>query len=121
MPLLRGATSKIILAHLSSRSLVDFYHRYASGLREAGLGEDLKEFRRHMTQLRRQGYSFALSEVDRHRAGIAAPVHGEQGRILGSLSYVIPVEITDDKIVARLSALIVSGARQIEAELLSRA
>lgn len=120
MPLLRGATSKIILAHLSPRALVDFYNEHAVGLREARLGNDLKEFRKQMSQLRRTGYSVARGEVDDNRAGIAAAVLDAQMRVVGSLSYVVPISVADDQMIARLSTLVVAGSRQIEVALSSQ-
>lgn len=119
MPLLRGATSKIILAHLSQRGLTEFYNSHADGLRAAGLGDDLKEFRKKMSQLRRTGYSVARGEVDNNRAGIATAVLDGQMRVLGSLSYVVPITVADEKMVAKLSTLAIAGARQIEAALSS--
>jgi len=113
LPLFRGATSKIILAHLPPRTLKSLFARNAAAIAEAGLGDTWGEFRQRLAALRRDGVAVAYGELEVDRAGIAAPIF--EGRsILGSLSFVLPAERTDDTLVRRLAPLTIAGTREIE-------
>jgi DNA-binding IclR family transcriptional regulator len=99
MPLYRGATSKIILAHLPARTLKALFARDADEIAGAGLGTDLEGFRRALAVMRRAGLSISRGEIDPGRVGIAAPIFDQEHTVLGSLS---------------LASLTVTGAREIE-------
>jgi DNA-binding IclR family transcriptional regulator len=45
--------------------------------------------------------------------GIAAPIFEGQS-ILGSLSFVLPADRTDETLIGRLAPLTIAGAREIE-------
>src|SRR5499427_6993337 len=55
MPLFRGATSKIILAHLPARTLKTLFAREAADIAAAGLGTTWDDFRHSLAGLRRAG------------------------------------------------------------------
>lgn len=114
MPLYRGATSKIILAHIPSRKLKALFNQNAKEIARAGLGNSWDEFRTTMASLRRAGVAISKSEVDNERLGIAAPIVDVTGSILGSLSLVLSVERSDEGVIGRLAPLASAGARQIE-------
>lgn len=114
MPLYRGATSKIILAHLRSRTLKALFARDAAQIAEAGLGTNWEEFRRGLATIRRAGVSLSHSEIDPGRVGVAAPVFDKERVVLGSLSVVVPTAHADPATVGRLAALTAKGAREIE-------
>lgn len=113
IPLFRGAASKIILAHLPSRTLKSLFMQNAMAIADAGLGNSWDEFRQELAALRRDGAAVARGELDSGRVGIAAPIV-EDHSILGSLSFVLPAERTDDTLVGRLAPLTIAGAREIE-------
>jgi DNA-binding IclR family transcriptional regulator len=119
MPLFRGATSKIILAHLPSRTLKSLFERQAAEIAEAGLGETFPAFRRRLTEVRRDGVMVSRSEIDRGRVGVAAPIFGAERAILGSLSFVLPEPRVDERLIARLTPLTIAGAREIEQAMIS--
>src|SRR5271165_2581962 len=52
MPLFRGATSKIILAHLPARTLKSLFDRHSAEIAAAGLGATFVAFRRDLAGLR---------------------------------------------------------------------
>lgn len=114
MPLFRGATSKIILAHLPIRTLRSIFAQHGPEIAAAGLGVDWAEFRRALTALRRAGISVTRGDVDVGRVGIAAPVFDKDNSILGSLSFVLSADEANDRLVGRLSTLTVAAAREIE-------
>ena len=87
---------------------------HAAEIAEAGLGADWEDFRRALSRLRRAGACVTRGELDAGRIGIAAPVFDRERAILGSLSLVLPAARADEGVIARLQALTVAGAREIE-------
>jgi DNA-binding IclR family transcriptional regulator len=114
MPLFRGATSTIILAHLSGRTLKSLFVHNTAEIAAAGLGESWDEFRRALGALRRAGICISRGEIDPGRVGIAAPIFDGGRAILGSLTFVLPAVRADEALVGRLASLTVAGAREIE-------
>lgn len=112
MPLFKGATSKIILAHLPSRDLRRWYKDHGPEIGAAKLGDTWEAFRTNMARMRKAGHAVTHAEIDRDCIGIAAPILDDHRRPLGSLSYVIPA--AEERAVARLASLAASGAREIE-------
>jgi DNA-binding IclR family transcriptional regulator len=113
-PLLRGATSKAILAFMPRRVLKRLYGTRAREIQGAGLGSDWKEFLAKLRQLRGAGHVLANSEVDRGRFGIAAPVLSGERNAIGSLSFVLESNNADERTVNRLAPMVMSAAREIE-------
>lgn len=114
MPLYRGATSKIILAHLPPRTLKALFAHDAAEIAAAGLGAGWEEFRRGLAAIRRAGVSISHGEIDAGRVGVAAPIFDKDRAVLGSLSLALPAQHVDDTQVERLAPLTVAGAREIE-------
>jgi DNA-binding IclR family transcriptional regulator len=113
-PLLRGATSKAILASMPRRVLKRLFDTRAAEIQAAGLGSDWKEFLTKLRQLRMAGHVLANSEVDRGRFGIAAPVLSGERNAIGSLSFVLESNNADERTVNRLAPMVMSAAREIE-------
>jgi len=114
MPLYRGATSKIILAHLPPRTLKSLHAHDAGEIAGAGLGITWDEFRATLAALRREGFAVSRGEIDPGRVGIAAPIFDRDRAVLGSLSFVLPAARADETLVGRLAPLTSAGAREIE-------
>jgi DNA-binding IclR family transcriptional regulator len=114
MPLFRGATARIILAYLPTRTLKGLFARGAEEIAAAGLGRDWAEFRAHLAKMRRDGFCVSRSELDPGRVGVAAPIFDEDHAVLGSLSFVLPDERADETLIGRITPLTVAGAREIE-------
>ncbi len=112
MPLFRGATSKIILAGLPTRELRRLYASHAVEIAAASLGVDWTQFHASLAALRRAGYAITRAELDDGSVGVAAPLHDEQRRVLGSLSFVVPQHA--EALVSRLVPLLRGGAQEIE-------
>jgi DNA-binding IclR family transcriptional regulator len=114
MPLYRGATSKIILAHLPGRTLKTLLAHDADEIANASLGAGWDEFRRGLTAIRRAGVSVSRGEIDPGRVGVAAPIFDKDRVVLGSLSLALPAAQADELLIGRLASLTVAGARAIE-------
>jgi len=88
MPLYRGATSKIILAHLDADTLRELTKDDAAELRKAGLPTGFEALSNALGTLRADKVAHTAGEVDRGAMGWAVAIH--QGRhLLGSLSVVL--------------------------------
>lgn len=111
MPLFRGATSKIILAHLAPRELRRVYDANRAEVEAAALGGTWEAFRGAMAGMRRAGHAVTRAEVDPGSMGIAVPILDDSRRVLGSLSYVIP--LAEEHAAARLAALATAGGAEI--------
>src|SRR5256885_13640562 len=114
MPLYRGATAKIILAHLPTRTLKSLFAHDAEEITAAGLGGSFDEFRRALAMLRRAGICITHGEVDPGRTGIGAPIFDRDGAVLGSLSLALPSAHVDHALIARIAPLTALGARAVE-------
>jgi len=116
MPLLYGATSKILLAYYPLRRLKSLFALHADEVGRAGLGTTFEAFRATLSEWRKAGSLVTRGEVDAGLMGIAAPIINADRLALGSVSFVV-ADSTDDRTVTRLAALAVTGAREIEATL----
>jgi DNA-binding IclR family transcriptional regulator len=121
MPLFRGATSKIILAHLPTRTLKTLFRCEAADIAAAGLGRTWDEFRHALAGLRRAGVIVSRGEIDPGRVGVAAPIFDKDRAVLGSLSFVLPTVLADETLIGRLAPLTIAGAREIERAMSSAA
>ena len=114
MPLFRGATSKIILAHLPARTLKSLFEQNAAEIAQDGLGESLEEFRSSLAVIRRTGVAVTHGEIDPGRVGVGAPLFDRDRNILGSFSFALSSARADDALIARLTPPLIAGAREIE-------
>jgi len=114
MPLFRGATSKIILAHLAPRALKSLFQANRTAIAEAGLGPDWDAFRAQLAAIRRAGFVVTRGEIDPGRVGLGVPVFDCEHAILGSLSFALSAARSDAAQIERLVPLIAAAAREIE-------
>ena len=88
MPLFRGATSRIILAHVLPGVLAELVRDEGPALRAAGLPTRLDALTERMAVWRSEEVCIAVGEVDLDAMGIAVPIHHHR-TLLGSLSVVV--------------------------------
>lgn len=109
MPIVRGATSKAILASMTTRKrtklLGDVFENEAA-IPDALLTE--------LSQIRRSSLSVTRGEVDGGMMGISVPVKNDDLGINASLSFVVRQSDTPDSRVPRLASLLTSHAALIE-------
>lgn len=113
MSLFRGAMAKIILAHLSPYQLRNMALHHADEIRAAGLGGNWAEFRTHMAQLARQGYAITRAEMVAGTGGISAPIFDPEGKVLGSITFVVAESRWEDTDFDRLRRSIIETAQRI--------
>jgi DNA-binding IclR family transcriptional regulator len=114
MPLLRGAASKIILAHLPSRTVRGIFEADETAVRNARLGSSWDEMKRSLREIRSAGICVTVSELDRDLRGVSVPILSPEREILGSLSIVAPLSYDKQFGLADSEQALRSGRAQIE-------
>jgi len=109
MPLLRGATSKVILAQLSRTRL---------GMVLKSEGEALVAASTDLTDIRKRGYAITRGEVDKGLVGIAAPVFCRAAAINASMSIIARAEDLDETVERRLLMTLLPAAAILSTKLL---
>lgn len=117
MPMFRGASSKVIFANLPSRQARWFFEKYAGEIAAAGLGSEWEAIKVTLRQIRKAGVDVTRGEVDSGRVGIAAPVFGPDGIVIGSITMVIPQTEATPQFIANVSALVQAAGHEIDAGL----
>ena len=88
-PLLRGAASRIILAHLRPAAVARLQAADPAGFAAAGLGDDLATVRAELRGIRQRGWDSTSGQVTPGVTGVSAAVFDNGGTVLGSLSVSI--------------------------------
>ncbi len=109
-PLLRGAASTSILAHLPAAVLRKQYENAPQDFAEAGLGADLDAVRAHLRAIRQRGVSVTKGDVAPGVTGVGAPIFDSKGGVVGSLSVTIGEPDLAPERLAFVSERISSGA-----------
>jgi DNA-binding IclR family transcriptional regulator len=114
MPMFRGASSKAIYANLSWRSARWYFENYAAEIVAAGLGSDWETVKGNLRRMRREGVVVSHGEVDGGVVGIAAPVFGPSGNVIGSVTMAIRESEASPQSIANISALVQAASREID-------
>jgi DNA-binding IclR family transcriptional regulator len=115
MPLFRGATSKVILAHLPSGRMHRLYTSNMAEVSRARMGNTWDKFRAGMRRIRKAGFCMTHDEVNKGFTGIAAPIFGRGGEIEASLSLVFSSSTIHKQDFDALTELVKRSARMITA------
>jgi len=113
-PLLRGATSKAILAQLPTRRLNRLLADHTPQRKFDPTPEQLRE---QLAAVRKRGFCVTRGEVDTGLMGIAAPVSLPERGLIASLSLIVESAAVDDAAERRLVLLVVSTASLLTEEL----
>jgi IclR family transcriptional regulator, KDG regulon repressor len=114
-PLVWGATARVVLAQLDEQEIAA-----AIGRRELspalGLELDKTELQRSLAQIRRDGYGISHAHRSLNTVGIAAPFFDGEGRVAGSMGFLIPefrwATSPQDQVVRALLAAAAAMSRQ---------
>jgi len=115
-PLLKGAASRVILAHMPTPQTSKLYHTDPEGFAEAGLGDSLKAVRSNLRSIRQQGWEASESQVVSGVTGIAAAIFDGKDHVVGSLSLTVgrtgmsPSEVAEVATRVAFCAQVVSSA-----------
>lgn len=98
LPLLRGAASRVILAHLPPGKITRLYEAHGKDFSAAGLGETLEAVRQRLKAIRADGFDVTREQVTAGVVGIAAPVFDGGGNVLGSLGLTLAKKLDAEQI-----------------------
>ncbi len=115
MPLFYGATAKIILANLPERRLVKLFLNHRLEIAKAGLGDEWEDFKKHLAEMRRQGFCISKGEVDLGATGIGTAIFAEDKSVIGSLTHV--VNDGDKEVDASIMERLIEGCDRISLEI----
>ncbi len=113
MPLFRGSTSRVILAAMPARQLRRLYDANEAHPDVQRFGAGWKAFHRALAEVRQQGYAISSGELDATKVGIAAPIFGEGGRALASLTLISSTQRFRMFRADYIAERVVEGARRI--------
>jgi DNA-binding IclR family transcriptional regulator len=113
MPMFRGATSKVILAHQSRRALERMYLAHEEEVRAISHWKSLKDLCLELDAIREAGVAVSDSEITPGTIGIAAPIFLEQ-RVVAGLSLIVRAEHCR---LEPFRAAVIDAASQISSQL----
>lgn len=117
IPLFAGATSKVVLAHLTGRGLKRIYLEHETEIKAASSGLDWKLFSAQLAQIRADGYALTIAELRAGSVGIASPILLDD-QVVGSVGLVFDNSADgSDARYDRLAEQILTCAKSISADL----
>lgn len=116
-PLLRGAASLIILAHLSGYQIGKLYRRMPGEFAAAGFGGDLAAVRERLRAIRQGGWLHTVGEVTPGVTGVAAPILGRGGEAIGSFSVTLPENPVEPDRLAAIGGKVAQYAKAVSKSL----
>ncbi len=84
-PILRGASSRIIIANFPRGRLKRIYEQNESEALALGYGSNWEEFKSYLAKIKRAGYAVSRGELDAGYAGVAVPIFGPKRVIIGCI------------------------------------
>ncbi len=120
-PLFRGASPKVILAHLSRPQLVKLYEFAPAEAADSGLGTSWAEFRTRLSEVRREGFYWSRGELEPSVSGAAVPVFNADGEIAAGLALVGLTESLEAVGSKRLRALLLKACDEIQTRIAQQA
>ena len=115
MPLHRGAASKVIMAHLPARIVRPLIDQNQKDVTAAGLGSTWPITKKRLRLIRNAGFVVTRGDLDRGLLGIASPIFGTDGGIIGSFCMVMKDDKSAEQQLEALTEKIVSASRVITA------
>lgn len=95
-PLIRGASAKVILAHLPEQRILSTLYHF--GITEP---EETQKWQQELAEIKQQGYAISTSEYDLGVSGVSAPVFSGN-KIVGAVSVMAP----EDRVLKRKNQII---------------
>ncbi|MFF2092775.1 IclR family transcriptional regulator [Paenibacillus sp. NPDC058174] len=112
LPLNSGASGKILLAYESDKIIGEMTKVF-----EEDKSADKTALLKELQQIRDNGYSMTLGEVDTDVFAVAAPIFDPQQRIVASLSAAGPVHRLNEQEMPKLIQDVKAAAAQISCKL----
>lgn len=119
LPLFKGCTGKIILAHLPWRQLKSLYGKKQKEILDLGMGEDWNTFLQHVRRFAKNDSLCTAGEILAGNMGIAAPLFGNGRNVLGSITLIMKEEATATNDIAWMTENVEQVANRISERLSS--
>lgn len=110
LPLYKGPTGKVILAHLDDPDRLDVMRRAALD------GEDLERIERQLAGIRRDGYMASIGDRTPGVGGLSVPIFGAEG-VLASLTISGPGERWTEQAMKAVAPTVVERAGELSRSL----
>lgn len=115
-PLSWGAPARVMLAHLSEAEIEEVIARAEPSPLD-GRPLDVKDLRKSLNRIRREGYLCTYAQRSRDSWGIAAAFFGANGEVAGSINITVPAFRFESHSQERLADLVRSGAAMMTSQL----
>lgn len=112
VPLLRGASGKILAAYCDEQYIVALYDK-----ENENLTATLQQIYQQMLEIREKGYAVSFEELDRDTAGVSFPIRDAAGKVIAGLSVIGPLFRLTAEHIPGLVDLTGKCAAQISQEL----
>lgn len=112
-PLLRGASPRVLVAHLPRAALLRLYETHAVEIAALDLGRNWAEFRTRMAVLRAEGMALSLGELDPGVGAASVPIFNGEDEVVGALAVVGTVPQLQQLGSARLRSALERSAAQV--------
>lgn len=112
VPLLQGASGKILAAHCDEARLSMIYEQ-----EKKNLSVTLEEISQQMRDIREKGYAVSFAELDSDTTGISFPIRKVGGEVVAGLSIIGPMFRIDSNTIPTLINFTKKCAEQISSEM----
>lgn len=116
-PLFRGAAPKVMLAFLPRPSLVRLYEERAEAIAHNGLGDSWTDFRKYLSNIRRDKFYFSVNEVENGVAAAAVPIFDGENDVVAALSMAGPKSVVERFGIDVIKHSLSDAAERIQVEL----
>lgn len=117
LPLLRGAASKVIIAHQSALQLKRLYQHHGDTQEAKELGANADAFLKFFRAVRQQGHYISRAEVEPQITGVAAPIVNANGDVTSCLSLTFNHQLNPDYEPEHFVPLVQGCARDVSLRL----
>jgi len=105
MPLHAGASSRILLAYLSTEEQDEIIQEGLPRFTENTI-TDAIELKKELAKIRENGYAFSDQELDEGARAISAPIRNFSGKVIAGISLVGPVQRFNDANIEKCVPLV---------------
>ncbi|WP_328902824.1 IclR family transcriptional regulator [Streptomyces sp. NBC_00441] len=112
LPINAGAAALALLAWVPDDELNDLLANPLTRFTDATYA-DADTLREHLADIRHQGYAVSRGELDPDVLGIAAPVRGENGRIIAAISIATLSHRVPDQTIDQYATPVLEAAEQL--------
>lgn len=119
LPITAGSTGLAIMAHLTEEEQQDILSQPLEAKTPTTITDPVK-LQSALEEIRARGYSFTRGQRTEGAVGIAAPILGSNGRVIGAVAHSQPEQRFNESLVPQIADLVMQAANEIGELLRSR-